>query len=46
MINEFIRIFRPYILFTVLKGLATLKTFKDYELELGLSMSGPTSGYT
>ncbi len=35
VINEFIRIFNPYILLTVLKGLATLKTFKDCELELG-----------
>jgi len=35
VINEFIRILSPYILLTVLKGLATLKTFKDWELELG-----------
>jgi hypothetical protein len=43
VINEFIRILRPYILLTVLNGLATLKTFKDCELELGGSYSGPTS---
>lgn len=34
VIKEFIKIFRPYTLLTVLKGLATLKTFKDCELEL------------
>jgi hypothetical protein len=43
VINEFIKILRPYILLTVLKGLATLKTFKDWELELGGAYSGPTS---